>query len=850
MSTGGLAVPPARVDRERTQRSRVWELLARRSPSQGWATFALLAALLLVVGLSLTEADWVDTPGLFNVLIWSAAAGLLLAKVRAPAPLLHGVGLALGFVVVVWQTASLIEDMAPSEQLRELWDRLSDWYEAASTGGINTDTIAITLVFLTLAWLMGYVSSWFVFRSNNVWVGVVLTGIAILTNLSFLPDKFSSRFFLFLLLAMLLVARMSIVERHDVWRKASVQFSTVTGWFAMHSTAWFVVLVLLLAAFLPMKIVKSQTAASIWTAGRAPVARMEDNLTRLLAGVSARKDLYGRFFGNTLPFLGRVSLNGGAVFWANTDYPSYWLSQIYSEYTSRGWIAGETRALKVGPDTLPPPRSDSLKRVPVQQSLRLSFSTPDFLSGGSVDWVSHDAVVHSLTPKEFKIDLVDSGNNSMLPDDIQELARTLTRMVESLPGEYIESEISRILPRDLVLIRYIIADEQHPELPGITALTDVTVARKEPMTPEISSWKFEESLLANGTYGMVSFVSVATDDDLRGADPDYSGFIKDHYLQLPPSLPERVLDLAKRVTAKAETPLDKAVAIQEILRGPNFEYSEDLRAPGRDADGVDHFLFSTQKGYSDYFASSMAVMLRAVGVPARLAAGYAPGEYDADAEFTAVKDSDSHVWVQVFFPKYGWIDFEPTPNWPVHQRRMFTVAVADSEREGVGAFGLDQEIGEFLDPNEDEDIVPESDEFVEFNDSWKPTSQAIPLAIALGSIAAVWLGVRFVWSLGLSNATPVEKSYTKMNRLGALGGVRRQANQTPMEYAATLGNAIPAVASGAHTIALAFTHNRYGGEHSPGEDERRIEQTWRRVRSSLIARTFSRLVPVKSKTRR
>ena len=87
-----------------------------------------------------------------------------------------------------------------------------------------------------------------------------------------------------------------------------------------------------------------------------------------------------------------------------------------------------------------------------------------------------------------------------------------------------------------------------------------------------------------------------------------------------------------------------------------------LEAPPFDADGVDHFLFKRPRGgYSEYFSSAMAVMLRSVGIPARLATGYTMGDKVADQDVYVVRDSHSHGWVEVYFPNYGWIGFEPTP---------------------------------------------------------------------------------------------------------------------------------------------------------------------------------------------
>ena len=86
-----------------------------------------------------------------------------------------------------------------------------------------------------------------------------------------------------------------------------------------------------------------------------------------------------------------------------------------------------------------------------------------------------------------------------------------------------------------------------------------------------------------------------------------------------------------------------------------------MEPPAFDKDGVDHFLFTLKEGYSEYFGSSMSVLLRTVGVPARLAVGYTTGDRIGDQDIFAVTDSHSHAWVEVYFPGFGWIPFEPTP---------------------------------------------------------------------------------------------------------------------------------------------------------------------------------------------
>ena len=226
-----------------------------------------------------------------------------------------------------------------------------------------------------------------VFRSSNPWIAVVLAGIAILTNLSFLPESLAPRFFLFVLLAMLLIVRVTVVQRQREWGKAGIRFELISGWLTIHSAFWFGVLVVILAGLLPLKVYVSQPLANAWHDARSPIERLEEDFERLFSSIPTRKVVNGRLFGKNLPFIGAISFGGNIVFWADTDYPSYWLSQTYSEYTSQGWMAGDSTKIEVGPNTLPPPRSDSKERISVEQSLQISFQTNDFLSGGSLDWL-------------------------------------------------------------------------------------------------------------------------------------------------------------------------------------------------------------------------------------------------------------------------------------------------------------------------------------------------------------------------------------------------------------------------------------------------------------------------------
>jgi transglutaminase-like putative cysteine protease len=156
---------------------------------------------------------------------------------------------------------------------------------------------------------------------------------------------------------------------------------------------------------------------------------------------------------------------------------------------------------------------------------------------------------------------------------------------------------------------------------------------------------------------------------LREAPANYPPAITGTYLQLP-RLDPRIAALARSVTAHAGNPYDKALAIENYLRG-HYSYTLDLVGkPG--GSPLSHFLFETHAGHCEYFASAMAVMLRAVRVPTREVNGFLPGEYNDLAGDYIVRASDAHSWVEVYFPGNGWVVFDPTPPGPPADSGLFT----------------------------------------------------------------------------------------------------------------------------------------------------------------------------------
>jgi protein-glutamine gamma-glutamyltransferase len=176
---------------------------------------------------------------------------------------------------------------------------------------------------------------------------------------------------------------------------------------------------------------------------------------------------------------------------------------------------------------------------------------------------------------------------------------------------------------------------------------------------DLGGLRLDSTLTPGTVYSVVSSIGAATPDELRALPEEAPPENVQRYLQLPDGLPARVGDLARRITARASTDYDKVKAIERWL-ADNYLYDIESPVPEPGRDAVDHFLFDTDVGFCEQFASATAVMLRSLGIPARFVAGYTPGTRNPFTGYYEVKNSDAHTWVEVWFPTVGWYEFDPT----------------------------------------------------------------------------------------------------------------------------------------------------------------------------------------------
>ncbi len=179
-------------------------------------------------------------------------------------------------------------------------------------------------------------------------------------------------------------------------------------------------------------------------------------------------------------------------------------------------------------------------------------------------------------------------------------------------------------------------------------------------------------------YEARSYIPLINEEALKTSSTAYPSELR-NYLQLPASLPSRVFQLAEEVTKDHTDPYSKAYAIQQYLKYSGGYVYEKLNVPyvGEGQDFVDQFLFETKQGYCDHFSSSMTVMLRTLGIPARYVKGFSTGDMvfkSGDSYEVTMRNKNAHSWVEVYFAEYGWVTFEPTPGFvhPTKQDREET----------------------------------------------------------------------------------------------------------------------------------------------------------------------------------
>ena len=336
-------------------------------------------------------------------------------------------------------------------------------------------------------------------------------------------------------------------------------------------------------------------------------------------------------------------------------------------------------------------------------------------------------------------------------------------------------------------------------------------------------------------YGVFSSMSIADVESLRQAGSTYPEWVTRRYLQLPATVTERVKGLGQEIVSPHENPYDRALAIQDYLRR-TIRYREDIQVPPQDRDAIDYLLFESREGYCNYYASAMVVLARAVGIPARLAVGYAGGESDEQAARWVVRERDSHAWVEVYFPRYGWVEFEPTASEPPIVR----AESGDDERLETPGGDTESRLDRDLDRLADEEAgLPGvlGPTIIGGRSAW-PLAAIAVLAATVGAGAVAW---RQLQRRRAEDVSRVGRIYRRMCDYTRLAGAKGEAHQTPYEYAALVAQRIPQTTPYVQQIATVFVRDRFGPPKVTREEEMAAEEAWGTLRPIVLRRLVARM---------
>jgi hypothetical protein len=256
-----------------------------------------------------------------------------------------------------------------------------------------------------------------------------------------------------------------------------------------------------------------------------------------------------------------------------------------------------------------------------------------------------------------------------------------------------------------------------------------------------------------------------------------------------------------------------------------------------DRDWVDFFLFDSKQGYCDYFATSMVVLLRAEGVPARVASGFAPGEFDPATGISIVRENHAHSWVEAYFPRFGWITFEPSairalpPR--VEEAAAPPVAAAPTPPPTTDTSQLTpQELDELLNIRDQTALAPPRPFFT--------TLPGVLLLILAGLVLSALLGaaaLAIAWRRGLTGLQAYQLPYAQLVRLGGWSGMLRpRLSDTPHEIAGRLANQVPRAQSAIDDLTEAYAEGTYAAR-PPTRDP---WPTWRAARRAIVRGLFGR----------
>jgi hypothetical protein len=763
------------------------------TPAEGWLTLISAAVMVSVFAISLIEAAWTgNLAGSQGFLLWIGLLGFGIGTVGAKVgwgrwrthfvgaifgglliPLVMG-GLALGDQIG-WGPTDLAQRLvAALNVVTNVWDDLV--VRALS----RTDEIHhYHLVFGVLVYGAGLLTGFTVFGHRRPLDAVVVVGLATLANMAITAHNQLWLLVVFSAAALFLLIRTHVFEEEVTWTRRKIGDPSVVGELLVRGGTAFVALAV---------------AASIlltFTASSAPLQGLWADLPRQLQSLTDLFKKIAPLGGDTNPagFIGFSPDASTLGKWEAVDRTAFQALFSPLEDEAFKWRAGTYAVYKDSLDGW----SWESPAVPARRDQVVAndpFTGNTF--GDAPSTFGHREIAVTISVEGFRDPTV------MAPNSI----RTVDRATEAIgagTGGWFTSV---------------------------------------------------ESLEGTGTYTVSALVpeygggpNAINEARLRTAGQDYPAELFDIYTALPngamgPVATQLLEDIRASVLVPngfdSTNPYDLARTMQDYLRSDRFEYQENVLELRQqlcppEISSVECFAIM-RHGYCEYYASTMAVLMRASGVPARIAYGFLPGSQRTSEGIEVVSGAASHWWVEVYFPGLGWIDFDPTGG----NRGQITAIPSGSLSPATPRSS--QPRATF--PNE---RTPGADEGPPVN--LNPGGGIGPF-LAIGLILVVGVVALALAAIRRTPNKPMhpDQAWGSVARLAARVGLGPRPSQTVYEYAGALGDAVPGARVELTTIARAKVEVAYGRADLAGDRLKRIAQAYHRLRLAIIGFVLRRVL--------
>ncbi len=772
-------------------------------------THAVLICLLyLTLAVAFAAAEWLPSgSGIFLTSVAGALlCGLLVAYSRANAYIMFGFGLVACVCWTLFQVSSQIPEpdarMLTLQGYSLLQARafllLQQWWEWGQTV-LHRQASSNNLIFLFnmsfLLWWIAYFGTWTLLRYGQTWRSILTAGIVTAVNTYYAPTSITLLFVLFVLVALLLLASSHLASLQYKWQREGIRYTTDIVFDFMRNALVFSLIAVGIAWGIPRL-----GLFQALNRGLQPVSLVWENTTDQIAewnqGLNQQIRESAGSFQDTLTLGGARQASREPVMYVQAqpghDQARYWRANAYDTFNGSQW------------------RNTLTDRVPIPANQPVA----------APPWQYRDLVRQTFIPQQ------DLGYVVLAAPNIIRTTLSTISLYEAMPAADLAVGSG---PPDTPVESEAAAPDDTQEL--------IYVKSRERITPET-------------VYEVTSALTTVTIWDLEQASEHIPDAIRAKHLQLPVHVDPGVAEQAAVWTAGATTRYGQAKALEVALR--RIPYDEGIAAPPAGRDPVAYFLFDVQRGYCDYYATAMVVMLRTLGIPARVAAGYAEGAYDPDTGRFLVTEEDAHSWVEVYFGELGWIEFEPTAGESVLQRDPGGPPAASPAESSSAAPQLPD--------NPQDSLIPEEIPEELFADLASPdlasggnTVRRLPPWVWLGIMGAGILG-----GLGLvvtgaagkawyflhtrltgSSALPVSSvvlRYQQLMRWARRLRIFLHASSTPWERYALLARAFPRLDPPFRAIIQTYVRHTYGAAMSKlrqSTEQIDVERSWQSAQLPL-----------------